>query len=253
VTALYRFWGRRNPEGRVKPPILAKVPGGSVDEAGVATVRLYDPIDSWGGYWGVSAQEFLATLDQLGDATQIRLHINSPGGEVHEAIAILNALRQHQARVTAIVDGLAASAASFIACGANELVMSQNTELMIHDAWSIEIGPAAAMHKMGDRLDQVSNNVASIYAKKSGKSTEECRAVMLAETWYSAQEAVDAGLADSVDTGTGSAGDDAQNRWDLSIYQHAGREKAPDPVLIPEPAAKFDVNNVIEALKGAFK
>lgn len=251
MTALYRFWGRRNPEGRVKPPILAAAPGGSVDEAGTATIRLYDPVDSWGGYWGVSAREFLATLDEIGDATQINLHLNSPGGEVYEAIAILNALRAHPAKCTAIVDGLAASAASFIAAGCDELVMGRNTELMIHDAWGIGIGPAQTMRDLADRLDRISDNIASIYQAKGGGDVATWRDAMLAETWYSAQEAVDAGLADSVDSGS-AADDGASNRWDLSIFQHAGREKAPEP-KVQQRKTKFDPANVAAALKGAFK
>src|SRR5699024_6271935 len=117
-----------------------------VVDDGVATMRLYDPIDSWGGDWGVSAKEFADALGALpADTSEIRLHINSPGGMVYEAIAILNQLRSHKARVVAVVDGLAASAASFIAAGADEVIMGRNTEMMVHDAWNFCIGNAADM------------------------------------------------------------------------------------------------------------
>ncbi len=132
---LYRFHGRANPVNRQRTPIRAELMVEDGEAAGSAKLFLYDPIDSWGGIWGVSAKEFLTALGELPEGTEeIRLHINSPGGEVYEGIAILNALRAHPARVVAVVDGLAASAASFIATGADEVVMSENTELMIHDA-----------------------------------------------------------------------------------------------------------------------
>ena len=82
----------RQMEARQKAAILAQRP--EPKGSGVVTLRLYDAIDSWGGYWGVSAKEFTATLDELADdTTEIRLLINSPGGEVWEGLAILNALR----------------------------------------------------------------------------------------------------------------------------------------------------------------
>lgn len=224
---MYRFRGRVAPSARVKTPVWAETPTPDVAD-GVAVMRLYDPIDSWGDVWGVSAKEFVQALDEVGDAAEIRLHINSPGGEVWEGIAILNALRNHPARVVAVVDGLAASAASFIAAGADEVVMGRNTELMIHDAWGLGIGPAADMRDLADRLDKISDNIASVYADKAGGSVASWREFMLAETWYSAEEAVAAGLADRVE-GAEPAG--AKNAFDLSVFKHAGRAQAPEPVM----------------------
>lgn len=222
-STLYRFRGSVPPQS--DKPRAELTPEQPVD--GVATIHLYDPIDSWGGDWGVSAKEFSTVLAALpDDVTEIRLHINSPGGEVFEGIAILNALRNHPANVVAVVDGLAASAASFIACGADECVMGRNTQLMIHDAWGICIGAAADMRDLAVRLDQISDNIASVYAAKAGNDIAGWRASMLAETWYSADEAVSAGLADRVD---GDKKDDAKNAFDLSMFTYAGRAEAPDP------------------------
>lgn len=224
----YRFHGRvpPSPEGRV--PLRAEAPPTDTQN-GVAILRLYDVIDSWGGVWGISAKEFASALDDLGDdVTEIRLHINSPGGEVFEGVAILNALRNHKARVVAVVDGLAASAASFVAMGADEVVMGRNSELMIHDAWGIGLGNAEDMRDLADRLDHLSNNVASIYAEKAGGTTADWRAHMLAETWYSAEEAVAAGLADRIE----KAQDKPKNTFDLSVFTYAGRAQAPAPVPV---------------------
>lgn len=222
------------PKDHVKTPIRAQV--STETDGSVASMRLYDPIDSWGGEFGVSAKEFAAALDDLGDdVTELRLHINSPGGEVFEGIAILNALRGQRAkgrRVVSVVDGLAASAASFIAMAADEVVMARNSELMIHDAWGICIGNAEDMRELGSRLDHLSDNIASVYAEKAGGSTADWRTHMLAETWYSADEAVSAGLADRVE----AAQKKASNSFDLSVFQYAGREQAPAPTEVaPEP------------------
>ncbi len=232
----YRFHGRRSPADRERTPILNNAPSGVVVD-GVATLRLYEPIDSWGGVWGISAVEFAEALDQVADATEIQLHINSPGGEVWEALAILNNLRQHPANVVATVDGIAASAASFIATAADETIMAPNSQLMIHDAWGISIGNAADMHAYGDLLDQVSDNIASIYAAKSESPVEEWRAVMRREAWYVADEAVEAGLADKV------AGEDPEedpaNDFDLKGVgmKYNGRGEAPPPPKRPATKA----------------
>jgi ATP-dependent Clp endopeptidase proteolytic subunit ClpP len=242
----YRFHGRQSPAERERTPILGQTPS-SVIKDGVAKLRLYEPIDSWGGYWGVSALEFLEVLDVLDDSVEeIRLHINSPGGEVWEALAILNSLRAHDSKLVAVVDGIAASCASFIACAADETVMSPNTQLMIHDAWGLSIGNAADMRATADLLDQISDNIASIYADKSGGTTEAWRAIMLNEGWYTAQEAVDAGLADRI---AGEEPDeDPEDKFDLKGIglKYKGRAEAPAPKVPPTEAPAPDVDALAE-------
>lgn len=232
---MYDFSRRlRALRSETRVPIRAEQPSDTGDTK-TAVFRIYDPIDSWGGEWGVSAKEFVAALDELDDDTpEIRVHINSPGGEVYEGIAILNALRNHNARVVAVVDGIAASAASFIACGADELVMARNSELMIHDAWGLCVGNAEDMRKLADDLERISNNIASIYADKAGSDVAVWRAAMADEAWYSADEAVEAGLADRVDRKKNA--ENAKDRFDLSIFTYAGRDAAPAPSS-PAPAA----------------
>lgn len=235
----FRFHGSRSPKSRTRTPILGATPSGVVKD-GVAKLRLYEPIDSWGGYWGVSALEFLDVLDELPDDVEtLELHINSPGGEVWEALAILNSLRQHDAKLVAVVDGIAASCASFIACAADETIMSPNTQLMIHDAWGLCVGNAGDMRGTADLLDQVSDNIASIYADKSGDSTESWRAIMLDEGWYNAQEAVDAGLADKVAGQETEDDTDPADAFDLKGLglKYAGRAEAPAPAASGEKSA----------------
>ncbi|WP_130011996.1 head maturation protease, ClpP-related [Serinicoccus sediminis] len=179
-----------------------------------AKVYIYDPI---GGWFGVTPNDFVRELDEL-DVDVIELHINSPGGSVYDGIAIMNALRQHDAEVVGFVDGLAASAASFIAVGGcDELVMAAHSELMVHDALVLCVGNAADMRDMADHLDRISDNIAAVYARKAGGSAESWRDVMREERWYSAAEAVAAGLADRTDEDPDEQDDDqdddTENRW----------------------------------------
>jgi ATP-dependent Clp endopeptidase proteolytic subunit ClpP len=239
---LYRFRGHVAPEKGIRASVLTS------DAAdGVASLRLYDPIDSWGGEWGVSAKEFVASLDALpADTSEIRLHLNSPGGEVYEGITMLNALRNHKARVVAVVDGLAASAASFLAAGADEVIMGRNSQLMIHDAWGMGIGNAEVMRDLASRLDKISDNIASVYAAKTGGTVEDWRAAMLAETWYSDEEAVAAGLADRVEE---PPADEPKPKasFDLSVFQFAGRDEAPPPAPVTGMSKRQDARHRMAA------
>lgn len=192
-------------------------------------IYVYDVIDP---YWGVSAQGFAEALTALGDVTEIAMYVNSPGGAVSQALSMRAMLARHPAKITAYVDGMAASAASFLITGADEIVMSANSELMIHDASNYAYGNAAEMRSNAERLDRVSDNIAEMYAGRAGGEPADWRALMVAETWYSDKEAVEAGLADriaEVPTKT-AAPADGDNVFDLSVYAHAGRRAAPDPL-----------------------
>jgi enoyl-CoA hydratase/carnithine racemase len=145
----------------------------------------------------------------------------------------MNQLRRHPARVTAVVDGLAASAASFIAAAADEVVMAPNSEMMIHDAWGIALGPASEMHDAGDRLDRISDNIASVYAGRPNSPADAgaWRQLMLAETWFSAGEAVTAGLADRVEGADAEPEPQTIDAFDLGVFRYQGRADAPVPQL----------------------
>ena len=180
-----------------------------------------------GGWWdGVDAATMVRDIRDL-DADEIRLNINSGGGSVFDAVAILNALRQHPAKVVANVLGLAASAASFIACGVDETTMAANSTMMIHGGSGVAIGNAKDMHDMADLLDKLNANIASVYAAKAGGTTESWLETMLAETWYTADEAVEAGLADRVVAGekveAAEAAPSAENRLHPTTVEDARR------------------------------
>ena len=200
----------------------------------VTEILLYDEIgeDLWFG-GGVSAKQFAEDLNAI-DTPEIHLRINSPGGDVFEAVAMLNSLRRHDAHTIVYIDGLAASAASVVAMGGDELVMARNSEMMIHDAWGVAIGNSTVMDKMSDDLSRISNNLASAYADKAGGSVADWREAMKAETWYSDKEAVKAGLADRAEQAQ-TASDKAKAKFNLGLYAYAGRAEAPAPYLPAEP------------------
>lgn len=187
-----------------------------------AELYLYDEI---GGY-GIGAHDFISELNSV-QANQIDLHINSVGGEVFQGFAIYQALKDHPANVTTYVDSLAASIASVIAMAGDEIVMANNAQMMIHDGHVAIQGNAGDLRKMIDQLERCSDNIASVYAERCGGETSAWREAMKAESWYSADEAVTAGLADRVAPKTRRR---ARNVADLRIFNYAGREFAPAPL-----------------------
>lgn len=203
---------------------------------GPVVVDIYDEI----GFWGVNAAAFQRELAQV-NASEITVNLSSPGGEIFEGIAIYNALRTHPANVTVRVSALAASIASVIAQAGDKIVMLSGAQMMIHEGSGLCMGNAAEMQQMAELLDRQSDNIATIYAERAGGTPEQWRTRMRAETWFSAQEAVDAGLADEVES-LPRKGEQAEEtvtaRWDLSVFNYAGREQAPAPVINASPEAQ---------------
>ena len=188
-----------------------------------AELYIFDEI---GGWFGVTASELVHELREV-EGDRLNVHLNSPGGNVFDAIAIYNALRTHKATVTTYVLGLAASAASFIAMAGDKVVMRAHSQMMIHDAQGFAMGGSTVMADLAELLERQSNNIAGIYAARAGGDVEKWREAMRKETWYSDTEAVEAGLADEVDTQAKAV----SNAWDLSVFNYAGREQAPPPAV----------------------
>lgn len=193
-----RYWGSfEPPKAKIDFFSAITVPSATDEGATVATIRMYGPIDSWGGWWGISTEDVGRVLDSLPESvTEIVLRINSPGGEVWEAMAILNMLGAHRARVVAVVDGLAASAASFIAASADETVMSPGSQMMIHSPSSIAWGNSSEMRKTAAFLDTLEESMVEVYTAKAG--AQDWAALLAEETWLTAAATVELGLADRV-------------------------------------------------------
>lgn len=151
-------------------------------------------------YDGLTASDIVPRLADL-RSSQITVRINSGGGSVFDGIALHSALVAHPARVTTVVDGIAASAASFVAQAGDVRIMRPAASMMIHNASGLAYGTSVTMRDMADLLDQVSATIAGIYADRSGRPARQFADAMAAETWYQAQAAVDAGLADQVSDG----------------------------------------------------
>jgi len=207
-------------------------------------IWLYDAIASNRdeAYWwgGIAPEDFMEALSRT--TGPVTLRINSPGGSVFGAQAMVAAMRAHAQPITARIDALAASAASVIATECATCVMVPGAMMMIHKAWGMAIGNADDMRGTADLLEKIDGTIAGTYARRSGGDVAAFIDKMAAETWYSAEEAVAEGLADSV------ADENLQRpaaRWDLSAYAKAPKlvaveaEPAPAPVApqTPDPAA----------------
>lgn len=176
--------------------------GGSAAPDRVAELWLYGVV---GGYWsGFNADSVSRALRSLGDIDELVVRIHSPGGLASDGVAIGNLLRNFDATITVVVDGLAASAASVIAVAGDHVVMCPGSQLMLHDASTFEYGNAGDHRKIADWLDGQSQNYAGVYTYKAGGTPEQWREVMLANdgwgTWYTAEAAVTANLADEIGT-----------------------------------------------------
>ena len=181
-----------------------------------ATIYLYDVIvsdDFWGG---VSALNFAKELAAI-KTPVINLRINSPGGDVFAARAMELAIREHKSTVVSHIDGEAASAATYVAIAADKVKISEGGFFMVHKAWSIALGNADDMLQMAALLEKVDETLVATYASHTGKTADEIRQWMAAETWFTAQEALDAGFVDEIT----AAPVRNQHGWNLSAYANA--------------------------------
>lgn len=167
------------------------------DKPEEAEILIYDEI----GFWGVTAQAFISDLKNLGDVKNIVLSVNSPGGSVFDGLAIYNALknvRNKGVHIKGRVMGIAASAASFVIMAANEIEMPENSMMMVHYASGMAWGNAEEMRETADILDKIDASIVGIYTARTGKSEEDVRALLAAETYLTASEAKERGFADTV-------------------------------------------------------
>lgn len=161
---------------------------------GEASISVYDSIgESWDGE-GVTAKRISGALRSIG-ARDVVVNVNSPGGDFFEGVAIYNMLREHKAKVTVRVMGLAASAASIIAMAGDEILMGDGAFLMVHNAWAVAIGNRHDMADAAARLEPFDAAMAQVYASRTGLSVAETAALMDKETWINASQAVEDGFA----------------------------------------------------------
>lgn len=205
-----------------------------------AVIWLYDVIasdDEEAQWWGgVSPRQFIEAL--AATTGPVTLRINSPGGSVFGAQAMVTAMRAHPHPITAQVDALAASAASVIAAEAAACHIAAGGRIMIHKAWGLAIGNSDAMEALARLLAGIDGDLAATYARRAGQDDAgPWMARMTAETWFTAEEAVAAGLADAV---IADSTQRSHAKWDLSAYLAAPVLDDAAPVVPPPPGPLTD-------------
>lgn len=165
-----------------------------------AEIIIYAPIgeaNPWSD--SVSAKQFSEALKGIDPTVnEITVRINSPGGDVFEGITIYNRLKQHKAKVVVHIDGLAASIASIIALAGDEIIMGEGALFMIHLPWTFAMGNRMELDNTVNRLMDVEEQLISIYSKKTGMDRTEIKAMLEAETWLDAAQAIEKGFVDSM-------------------------------------------------------
>lgn len=162
---------------------------------------IYGPIasESW---WGdeVTPKQFKEDLDKLGDVSELNIYINSGGGDVFAGQAIHSILKRHNAKKTVYVDGLAASIASVVAMAGDTIVMPKNAMMMIHKAWTMAVGNANDFRKLADDMEKIEETIIAAYESRDlTLSRDEIVKLMDAETWLTADEALEYGFIDEVE------------------------------------------------------
>lgn len=203
------------------------------------TIYLYDMIvsDQMTAEWcgGIDPMTFATELASI-TASTIHLRINSPGGDVFAARAMEQALKEHPANIIAHIDGVAASAATYIALAANEVRISDGAMFMIHNAWTWAAGDRNDLVKTATLLGKIDGTLAKTYADKTGKAIDEIAKLMDAETWFTAQEALDFGFVSAIDGDASGSSLATENRatWNMAIYKNAPK---PQPTNEQPPKA----------------
>jgi ATP-dependent Clp protease protease subunit len=189
------------------------------------TLFVYDIIGAGFFEEGVTAKSVRDELSKMDKSKRLTVRINSPGGSVFDGVAIRAQLEQWEAGVDVKVDGIAASAASYIATAGDTVSMAEGSMLMVHDPWTFAVGNAAEMQKAAVTLDKIADSMVGAYAKKSGKSNDAVRQTMKDETWLSADEAIAYGLADEKSNETAAA---------FAIPEAFGFKHPPQPAAEPK-------------------
>lgn len=207
-----------------------------------ATIYLYDVIgyDFWSG-GGVTAKQFAGDLKALGSKT-LHLRVNSPGGDVFEGRAMVAALQAYAGKVVAHIDGLAASAASFLVMHADEIEMTDGSFMMIHNGWTLAMGDRHAMTDIAALLEKIDGSIADDYLTRTAAEIdrEQVAQWMDAETWFTASEAIANGLADRVAVAECDKGKKTQARaWNVAAYDHPPIELETAP---EEPAQNTNLD-----------
>ena len=187
-----------------------------------ADIYIFDEI----GTYGVTAQDFISEIKGLKDMP-INLRINSLGGDVFDGMAMYNVIKRRESKTTVYIEGIAASIATIIALGADEVIMAENSLFMIHNAWGGTSGEAKDMRKTAETLDKITSELTDIYVKKTGLSVDALAEMMDEETWLNAQEAFDLGFIDTISDSIKVAA-----KYDVSKFKNITQEEIKNKLSI---------------------
>lgn len=221
-------------------------------QAKAAEIMIYGDISTYESWWDDSAitpQKFNDELKALGDdIDNITVRINSNGGSVFAGVAIHSMLKRHKAKITVIVDGIAASIASVVAMAGDEIVMMNGSMLMLHMPWTIAMGNANEFRKVADDLDAIGESMMDIYVARTGIDRTELKQILDEETWWSATKAVEMGFATRVDEESQVIAASVKNgkavingvEMDISRFKNAPKWPEDKPQDKPDEKALWD-------------
>lgn len=222
-----------------------------------ADVFIYGEITkyAWEEFGEVSSITFKNELDELGDIDTIHLYINSPGGSVFEAMAIIAMLNRHPARIISHIDGLAASCASVIPMISDEIRMPSNSLMMIHHAWTYAVGNAASLRKSADDIERISQSMIQYYLDRAGDKldADTLNEMLEEDTWLTAEQAFNYGLCDVIEDANQAvayAFDDGWAKQYENVPEQLMRQKEPIPPLhisVEEMALRQQIKEEAEA------
>ena len=218
-----------------------------------ADIYIFDEI----GTYGVTAQDFISEIKGLKDMP-INIRINSLGGDVFDGMAMYNVIKRREAKTTVYIEGIAASIATIIALGADEVIMAENSLFMIHNAWGGTSGEAKDMRKTAETLDKITSELTDIYVKKTGLSYDALAEMMDEESWLNAQEAFDLGFIDTISDSIKVAA-----KYDVSKFKNITQEEIKNKLSININNKKMTnelkdwfnskVEEIVTAVKGEVK
>ena len=214
-------------------------------------ILIYSDIGDSAWFDSVSAKDVKSQLDGMqGDVT---VRINSPGGSVFDGFSIYNLLNQHDGKVTVLVDGMAASAASVVAMAGDEILMAENALMMIHDPWTLMAGSADDMRETANLLDKIKGSIVKTYQSTTDLTEAEISDMMAAETWFTADEAIAHGFATGTVEGMAVAAS-TDKPWINKAPEIPVSEELPDCVAakisqMREAANKLAIDNKRKLLK----
>ena len=218
-----------------------------------ADIYIFDEI----GTYGVTAQDFISEIKGLKDMP-INLRINSLGGDVFDGMAMYNVIKRREAKTTVYIEGIAASIATIIALGADEVIMAENSLFMIHNAWGGTSGEAKDMRKTAETLDKITSELTDIYVKKTGLSYDTLAEMMDEESWLNADEAFALGFIDTISDSIKVAA-----KYDVSKFKNITQEEIKNKLSININNKKMTnelkdwfnskVEEIVTAVKGEVK